>query len=578
MKEEGRAALKSAYLIFFITGFLLIFFCLTGRKLAEDGNILWTVGYTLGVMGGSAAFGALFSFFVCYVIPRIVSVTTHRWSAVGEKASGLWLAQDVSGNRAGKVFLCSFLLIMMCWLPCYLAYYPAICSYDSPVQTEQIERELFIDHHPIAHTLLIKGAMLLGENVLGSINRGIGVYALAQQIFLAAAFALGIAFLWQKRCRRGWMLLLQLFCMLYPFHLYMSVTMTKDTIFSGFFLLQLLAFSQLLDGEAEPKKSKLFLFLYFLGTIGMILFRNNGKYACLVLLVFLAMAIILGKANRRMWRSIFLWSVAAFLAGNLLLTALFHITDAQQGDRREMLSIPIQQLARTYLYHGGTGVLPEDDDTMDNVDKALVNDFLLNESYQWYDPVISDPVKRHTNTYVVRYRTAEFCRTYFHLLSQYPSDFVNAVLAVDAGYLYPWDVSHANVNVTDAFGNMGYIQTRWEEGTLNSRGIFKETKWEGLFRQMEQWADQNAYLQLPVLKYLFVPGVWLYFYLLLFGWLLRKGSLRQCMPLTLVLGYYLTLLLGPAVQLRYIYPIMITFPFLALMCTEKPTVRNEALQ
>lgn len=577
MKEDRKAVLKSVYLTFFMIGFLFAFFCLTGHKLAEAGNILWTVGYTLGVMGGSAAFGALLSFFACYGMPRIVSVTAHKWSAVGEKVSKCRLAQKVSGSRVRKVFLCSFLLIMMCWLPCYLAYYPAICSYDSPVQTEQIERELFIDHHPIAHTLLIKGAMLLGENVLGSINRGIGVFALAQQIFLAAVFALGVAFLWQKRCRRVWMLLLQLFCMLYPFHLYMSVTMTKDTIFSGFFLLQLLALSRLLDSEAVQKKSKLFLFLYFLGTVGMILFRNNGKYAYLVLLVFLAMAMMLGKANRRMWRSIFLWSAAAFLTGNLLLTALFHITDAEQGDRREMLSIPIQQLARTYLYHGGAGVLPEDDNTMDDVDKALINDFLLNESYQWYDPAISDPVKRHTNTYIVRYRTADFCRTYFRLLSQYPGDFVNAVLAVDAGYLYPWDVSHANVNVTDAFGNMGYIQTRWDEDTLNDRGIFKETKWEELFRQMEQWADQNAYLQLPVLKYLFVPGVWLYFYLLLFGRLLMKGRLYQCMPFTLVLGYYLTLLLGPTVQLRYIYPIMITFPFLALMCMGRSTARNEVL-
>lgn len=68
----------------------------------------------------------------------------------------------------------------------------------------------------------------------------------------------------------------------------------------------------------------------------------------------MAMAIMLGKAERRMWRSVFLWSVAAFLAGNLLLTALFHITDAKQGDRREMLSIPIQQLART-----GVGILSD---------------------------------------------------------------------------------------------------------------------------------------------------------------------------------------------------------------------------
>lgn len=62
-----------------------------------------------------------------------------------------------------------------------------------------------------------------------------------------------------------------------------------------------------------------------------------------------------------------------------------------------------------------------------------------------------------------------------------------------------------------------------------------------------------------------MPGIWLWLYLLLFGFLciVRKG--RLCLPLTLVLGYYLTLFLGPTVQLRYIYPVMAAYPFILLL-------------
>ena len=112
----------------------------------------------------------------------------------------------------------------------------------------------------------------------------------------------------------------------------------------------------------------------------------------------------------------------AFLLGNLILSALFWATKAQQGDKREMLSMPIQQLARCMLYHGGAGALSEDDNTMGEGDKALINDFLLDQGYLSYNPSISDPVKSHTNTYVVRYRTLEFAQTYFRLLVQYPGD------------------------------------------------------------------------------------------------------------------------------------------------------------
>ena len=86
------------------------------------------------------------------------------------------------------------------------------------------------------------------------------------------------------------------------------------------------------------------------------------------------------------------------MIGILSLKFLFIATNAEQEDKREMLSMPIQQLARTMIYHGGAGVLADDDNTMGESEKALINDFILSEAYKNYDAHISDPVKRHTNT------------------------------------------------------------------------------------------------------------------------------------------------------------------------------------
>lgn len=266
-----------------------------------------------------------------------------------------------------------------------------------------------------------------------------------------------------------------------------------------------------------------------------------------------------------MWCKISVYALTGFLIGNLLMTGLFSVTGAEQGDRREMLSMPIQQLARCMIYHGGVGVLPEDDNTMSPEAKALINDFLLNESYKEYRPDISDPVKRHTNTYVVRYRIKEFAATYLGLLAEYPGDFVNAALAVNAGYFSPSDESHAFINLNGRDRGLGYIQTRWLDNELNPKGIYKASKWDGLHQILETWADENAYLKLPVLKYLFVPGTCLWLYLLLAGYLLIHKKYAMLLPLSLVLGYYVTLVLGPTVQLRYIYPVMIVLPFLVCL-------------
>ena len=81
---------------------------------------------------------------------------------------------------------------------------------------------------------------------------------------------------------------------------------------------------------------------------------------------------------------------------------------------------------------------------------------------------------------------------------------------------------------------------------------------------MEYFADENMHLKLPVLKYLLVPGTYLWLSLLLATWIFLHKKYRLLLPLALILGYYLTLFLGPTVQLRYIYPVMTALPYLAV--------------
>lgn len=559
MKQDRLLRKPIAYVMFLVMGFLFFFFCLTGRDLAAEGNILWTGEYAFRTLCVSLLAGGIAGGLLCTGFYRLAGAKsfTGQETAMGRHCPG------------GVVFGGSLLLLVISWLPGYLAYYPAICSYDSPVQVGQIAENSFIDHHPIAHTLLIKGAMELGENVLGSVNAGIGVYALSQLLLLAAVFAFGIARLYQRGTELFWLILLQAILMLFPFNVYMSISVTKDSVFSAFFLLQILSAYELLHKNSGEKRVTWKELLFFGSAVGMILFRNNGKYAFGVLLAVLILTVLFGRKSRERFGRLLLWAAVGFLAGNIALTALFHLTAAEQGDKREMLSMPIQQLARCMVYHGGAGVLPEDDNTMDEADKALIRDFILEEGYKEYNPVISDPVKRYTNTYVVRYRLKDFVSAYFHLLGAYPGEFVNAALAVDAGYLYPGDVTHAYVNADQNLRGMGYVQTRWNEEVFANYGIYKASKWEWLHERMEQWADENGYLRIPVLRYLFMPGIWVWLYLVLFGYLMLRREFGRCIPLALVLGYYGTLLLGPAVQLRYIYPVMIAFPFAVLMGQNK---------
>lgn len=573
MKKDRMLGKKTAYFIFISIGFWFVFFCRTLRDLAEQGNVLWTGAYLFKTACLSLLFGGLFGVLFCFLLYR-QEKSSGRYSGknadkkqknskIQKQTESLTLAAAAAWKTPGPAFLACILLILLCWLPFYLAYYPGICAYDVPIQTGQIVSGSYNDHHPIAHTLLIRGAMELGEGLFGSVNTGIGLYTLLQQLFLASAFAWGVVRLgimgvksWQRN-------LVLFYAMLFPFHMYLGVSMTKDTIFTGFFILLLVTFAELLQKKRNELRPDWRDGLLFAGAVGMILFRNNGKYAMLVLLAVLFLTVCFGKKNRKLWGRLFLGTLGGFLAGCLLLSGLFKATGAEQGDRREMLSMPIQQLSRCMLYHGGAGLLPEDDNTMSENEKALIRDFILDEGYLEYRPDISDPVKSHTNTYVVRYRAGEFASTYLKLFGRYPGEFINAALSVNAGYLSPFDTSHAMINKQTGEKGLGYVQTRFLEGELKERGIYKDSKWTWLYERLEEWADSNAYLRIPLLKYLFVPGTWFWLCILLTGYLTVKRRFAWCIPMALLAGYYGTLFLGPTVQLRYIYPVMAALPFAA---------------
>lgn len=556
---------KRAFVIFALIGFLFGFFQVTGRELAIKGNIIWTGAYTARLLFACVLIGVLTG-----GLGSLLSVRT------AEKLSWIFMSKgDVKvqseagwrklccGRKACLGWLTSCALIVLCWLPCYLAYYPGICAYDTTIQLGQVESGAYNDHHPIAHTLLLDGSMTLGDIFFEDVNTGLALLTLVQMTMLAAVFAWAVVLLVRRGVKTWLIIVLQLLAMVYPFHMYMSVSVCKDVFFSMFFLLQMLALCEMI----RQRKTQFdgYDILFAVSSVGMQLFRNNGRYAMLVLAAFLLLTVIFAKGARRFWGKIALNCIVSLVIGSLCISGLFRVTNAQQGDRREMLSMPIQQLARCMVYHGGVGVLTEDDASMDAEDIALINDFLLNESYKEYRPDIADPVKRHANTYVVRYRAGDFVRTYLGLLKEYPGDFINAALAVNAGYLYVGDESHAYINVNGKDTGLGYVQTRFLKEELNSRGIYQDSKWVEFFEMMEQWADENAYLRIPVLKYLFVPGVFVWLYLLLAGYLVMRKKYAECVPLALVLGYYLTMFLGPTVQLRYIYPLMIILPFVTLL-------------
>ncbi len=568
---------KSLIITYSILSALMFFFVCVISKLTTEGNLVWSFPYFLRTLAFSAVcgifVGGLFGWGVYQMCRGSMEKETLKEAVCrGEEREKKLLG----GLSPFLVGLCSFGLLLLAWLPVFLAYYPGICAYDSYVQLEQIVNGAYNEHHPLIHTLLLQGCMELGRGLFHSANAGIALYSVLQSVLLAGAMAYGVTFLLKAFVRKGMkaktisILLgaVQCYMMFCPFHAFLAVSVTKDVIFSAFMLMQTISLLALLEA-GEKGNFAVNGSIFVIASVGAMLFRNNGKYAMLVLIFGLFMALVYGfkkKRERAFWGKLFAASLASLLLSMVLLGSLASSLGAVQGDKREMLSIPIQQLARTMIYHGGAGVLEEDDNTMALEDKALIQEFLLNESYKLYRPDISDPVKRNTNTYVARYRIKDFLNTYVGLFLKYPGEYVNAFLAVNAGYLNIADTSHSKINLSDTESGLGYVQTRWEEDDFLRAGVYKDSKWPALFSWLEQWADSNAYLNIPVFSLLLKPGIYFWICVGTAVTFMLRRQFRMLLPLLFAAGYYLTLLFGPTVQLRYVYPIMLIVPFIMCVC------------
>ena len=543
--------------LYLLWGFLFVFFYLTIGSLNTAGNIRWTGNFIAKTMLLSLLLGSALSFFA-----RLLS------AQIGKLFSGQ-RPPAITGSISLRTTTVCGLIIALFQIPGWLAFYPGICAYDTPVQILQIVSGAYNDHHPLLHTLLLQLFLHLGE-ALGSSTNAIALYTFLQLILLSFACGYSIAFCGKLLVSLGikkkgilcFSAGMTVLCIIFPFQSFLSISVTKDIPFTFCFMVMVVTFLDLIlyPGQASPWR---YLCLFF-STLGIIVFRNNGIYALLVPILFLLIGILRQRKRNvldvKPLERIFVCLVTSLLLGILLLKLLFQVTDADSADRREMLSLPIQQLARVMIYHGGIGMMPEDTDTLSPQEKNIINDFLLNESYRLYNPSISDPVKRNTNTSVLLRRTKEFFSTYLRLGITYPGDYVNAALGTMAGYLSPGDTSHATINLSESETGLGYVQTRWEESFLQQCGIRKESKWQSLHDLMYRWASENGYLNIPVFGYLLRPGNFLWFFLFLAILFLEKKNYSAFLPLLLILAYLATLLLGPTVQLRYIYPAMMVVP------------------
>ncbi len=521
-----------------------------GRRAGWSLGLSWLLMFTeeLGMGMRLAANG----------IPAVISAGSALWMAAaafplaflaepvffrlfGMSRDGMDTCTDE--RELNRMFLRTWPAVFAGYIPCYLAFFPGIYCHSMIWQWSMYVSGSYSAHHSLLHTLLSGWILEFGRRVFGSYNAGLAVYALLQLLFLSGSAAWALRFLYKLRLDRKLRLAAAAFYILFPAFPVLGVTTAKDTPFGFLFLIVFVCLCDMIRDRRVYTGRKLAGFLAV--TVLMGLFRNNAVYG----LAFFAACLFAAwlAAGRRSGSGGFLLRLTVVsLAAVLLIeggfAALAGGLKAQSGSIGEMLSVPCQQLARTYVYH---------QEEISREDKEELYRYIREDALVQYKYWLSDPVKDGLDDDYLKTHKREFLSLWFRLGRRFPSEYVKAPLYNTMGIWYLGGDSSCYLEYEMS-------QPLDETHVLEARSLFPPLK------KVYTWfTDAN------IQKYL--PAVSILFYTSFYAWIVLAAGIliivrRRWLYLILPLfcaGYMLTLLLGPCLIVRYMMGVMLCVPVLA---------------
>lgn len=486
-----------------------------------------------------------------------------------------------------KSFLLTWLIIFLCWIPVFLAFYPGAFVYDAQDEYVQVASRVFTTHHPLTHVLLLGGFVCLGNKFFGSYNIGIAMYTIFQMLVLSGIFAYTLSYLRTKLSKKI-CVAVTLFYGLFPVIPMYAVCSAKDTLFNGAFLLmlvQMLKLSEVLNSyrkniqeEKDLSKDKAEcradflknnqwavickenvadLMVLIISAAAMMLFRNNGMYVVLVVTVILVVTELIKKLLKNKENRYLLIYAVAFAISLLFYkgvdTTLTFVLHADDSENQELLTVPIQQITRTYKYS------PE---VFSEEEKEVLYSYIPEDILNIYDADLSDLVKAHFNNERYAKNPSEFRGLWFDKFKEKPITYLNAWFMTSYGYWYPDTVINVyggQQRFTFQYGESSYFGFETEQpGERDSKFPWLEEQYRKMSLEIYQ---QNV----PGLSMLFSLGMlfWIFAFSLMhcmyqkkFSWLLPLGSIF------LLWG---TAILGPTFLVRYVLILWFALPLWSVL-------------
>ena len=528
---------------------------MTKKILAIFLSFIYSIAYiVVGPMMEKQSFGLdnslvlpfILCFVLCSAINLLVFIYIPKWRFnIKNDCVSEWF--NKIGDR--KFFFCVWAFVFVLWIPAYLILYPTILSYDIISQVGSALGQITNNHHPVLHTWLIRFFMRLGEALFSSYEHGLGLFSLLQMLILSYALARLVLLLKKKKVPMILVLLTAFFSAIWFVNTCLAVTMVKDTLHAAFLILFVCHFTEIVMNPLEYSRKKRNLIFLPIISFFMCAFRNNGFHIyvfCFAALLFFRIAQI---KKAKMYIVLIMVIILPVVIFKIYTGPVFKALHIEQGQVREMLSVPIQQLQRVAV-HRADELTSEQTELMDYYIDNLA--WMESASGRAYDPFISDPAKScfYSNRY--NENPIAFWKFYLQTGRQFPKEYIKAFLSNTLGYWYPGYYGFSYVMYENYPPEM--LPEPLERTSIVDLQFLKKF--------YESVCSADFWRETVVLRLFFVPGfsIWLLIYALIFAWKKRGFFTKEFLLFLPLIAQFGIMILSPMSSFRYSWPFYLMLP------------------
>lgn len=455
---------------------------------------------------------------------------------------------DRESGKLIKSYLFFFILLFVSGLPWLIAYWPGTLQFDSCGQLLQyLGVGRMTGHHPYPVTMLMGITLSVGRKLFHFDNAGIFIYIFMQFLVqcLVVAYALYVL---KKRIAVPIYAFIPivLFYTVFPLIPNWGISYGKDT---GYYICFLLFVTCMLDiyfpdnGDGKLWKK----LLHVCATVGLVLFRNDGRYVVLISLFVLLVF------YKKQWKTIVATVAFALCMLFLVEGICMPVQKIPKGSVREALSVPLLQTA------GYVKTYPEE--ITEGEEQVLKQVFRIETKSQLadaYDSEISDPVKDLFLEYPTKGELLQYVKLWFRQFLKHPFLYVKLFWNHCSGYFNPFEVCYDNI--------VGWFKILdGEERVDEYLNIHFYPQTKGFRGALESWVD--LLVKLPITALLFRPAcyTWCLFivFLLSFRKIDKKITYAFVPPFIVLLVCMFSPLNG---SIRYFLPVMVTLPIYFGLC------------